>query len=92
MPVPANIAAPEILPASMVRLRTYLFRRFDAAVPDSQNTSGIHSWNRRYRLADIAQHNVVVAIDVVRRQVYFLSIDIDTVGAALRSDPCSQNG
>ena len=44
------------------------------------------------RSADVAQHNVIVAVDVVRRQVYFLSIHINAVGAALRCDPGSQNG
>ena len=44
------------------------------------------------RSADVAQHNVIIAVDVVRRQVYFLSIHINAVGAALRCDPGSQNG
>ncbi len=33
-----------------------------------------------YRLADVAQHNIVVAVDVVRRQADFLSVYMNAVG------------
>ena len=39
--------------------------------------------------ADVAQHNVVVAVDVVRRQADFLTVHINAVGAALRRNPGS---
>ena len=34
----------------------------------------------RYRLADVAQHDVVIAVDVVRRQADFLTVYKDAVG------------
>ena len=54
-----------------VRLFRFNLHTFGIAVPVNLES---------YRLADVAQHDVVIAVDVVRRQADFLTVYKDAVG------------